>query len=150
MFILSEKRPGRVRIACVQDDRKPRDLVVIGFELDRSRPWLDPDAMYEAMQFAWQMIPDCIADSSLFALHIEVALPGPRELRLEGEPVPPTEWEPVLSKAPLATIQLVHYVLGYTRKLADRHTQQAPVVPLPTGVQRVQATLAAMLDKVSA
>lgn len=150
MFILSDRRRGRVRVQCVENSGSPRDLVVIPFELDRARPWLDADAMYEAMQFVWQCVPQCIADSSLFALHIEVELPAPKELSLEGAPVPPAEWEPVLSKAPLATIQLVHYVLGYTRRLAERHTQQAPTVPLATGVQRVRDTLASMLGKVSA
>lgn len=161
MFILSDKRRGRVRVQCVEN--VPRDLVVIPFELDKGRPWMDADAIYEAMQFTWQMVPSCVADSSLFGLHIEVALPLPlleKTLALEHDPThqaaraPEPDWEPVLSKAPLASIQLVHYVLGYTRKLAERHTQQAPMHPLPaqtlSGVQRVRDTLSAMLDKVPA
>lgn len=150
MFILSDKRQGRVRVQCVENAGAPRDLVVIKFELDRSRPWMDADAIYEAMQFVWQSVPDCMADSSLFALMVEVDTCAGKKLALEGEPQPEPDWEPLLHKQPLASIQLVHYVLGYTRKLAERHTRQAPVVPVSTGVQRVRESLAALLSKVTA
>lgn len=146
MSILPSQRPGRVRIACVEDAGSPRNLITIPFTLDRTRPWADADALYEAMQFTWQCVPEALSESSLHALHVEVA--GAQPLALEGDPAPEPEWHPVLVKAPLASIELVHYVLGYTRKLAERCLKQTPRVPLPerwaTHTERVLTTLAAL------
>lgn len=114
----------------------PRDLAVIPFTLDATRPANHADALYEAFQFAWQCVPDALTESSLLAIAIDIA--GPAD-----------NWVPVLNKAPLSTPQFVHYVLRYQQRLAERCAVQVPRLPLPEAwarpADRVLATLAVVM-----
>ncbi|TXI83479.1 MAG: hypothetical protein E6Q40_10920 [Cupriavidus sp.] len=114
----------------------PRDLAVIPFTLDTTRPASHADALHEAFQFAWQCVPTALTESSLLGLSIDVA--GPSD-----------SWVPVFDKAPLSTAQFVHYVLRYQQRLAERCAAQVPRVPLHESwarpADRVLATLAVVL-----
>ncbi|MFG6458734.1 hypothetical protein [Roseateles sp. BYS96W] len=136
MHFPSSRHPGRVRLACVENAGAPRDLAVIPFTLDATRPANHADALYEAFQFAWQCVPEALTESSLLAIAIDVA--GPAD-----------SWVPVLNKAPLSTAQFVHYALRYQQRLAERCAAQVPRVPLPESwarpADRVLATLAVVL-----
>lgn len=143
MSILSPQlRAGRLRVACIEDAKAPRNLVIIAFDLDRSQPKADADRLLEAFQTLWQCVPDMLCDSSVFALHVEVQQPTPAHQ--------PEEWEPLLIKSPLASIQLVHYVLGYHRKMADKATKQIPTQPTSRGWRSSTQSVLDMLARVTA
>jgi len=151
VFIFPQLRQGRVRVACMQDARAPRDLAIIAFDLDRSAPAADADRMLQAFRDLWLCVPDLLCDSSLFALHVEVQQPlAAVPLSLVGDPVPPAAWDPLVVKSPLSTIQLVHCVLGYQQKLADKATKQTPVLPTTHGWRRGAAGVLDMLAQVKA
>lgn len=146
MLNLHQTRQGRFRVVCAQDPALHRDLVTIPFILDRSQPKADADRILEAAQFLWQCVPQCIADSSVFVVHMEVALPEP--LHLEGTR-PALEYEALTTpKGPLASIQLVHYVLTLQQKLADHATKQTPVLPTAHGWRKGAQGVLDMLARV--